>query len=84
MRSIPAGKIGLLLLILIALVFVSGCETAGAMRTGELRMNDLVQIAKLGASSPRPYHQPRGVSPSQQMSILNFQEMDSWFQTNLW
>jgi hypothetical protein len=80
MRSIPAGKIGVLLLILVALVLVSGCETAGAMRTGELRMNDLVQIAKLGSSSPKPYHQKVG----QQESVLDFQGIDSWIQTNLW
>ena len=78
------AKLGLLLLVLIALLMVCGCETVSAVKTGDVRMKDLVQIAQLGSSSPRPFHQPRSAGANQPAGVFDFQKIDSWFQANLW
>ena len=74
---------GLLFLILIILVFVSGCETISTMKTGDVKMRDLVQIAKLGTSTTRPFHQVR-CADGRATCVFDFQKINDWLQTNFW
>lgn len=83
-RRSMVRKLGLLFLILIILVFVSGCETISTMKTGDVKMRDLVQIAKLGTTSPtRPFHHVRGTD-GRATCVFDFQKINDWFQTNFW
>ena len=83
MRRSMVRKLGLLFVIFIFLVFVSGCETVGAVKTGDIKMRDLVQIVKLGTGPTRPFHQVRGAD-GQVPGVFNFQKINDWIQTNFW
>lgn len=85
MSRVLVGKIGIFILSLAILFFISGCETVVAMKKRDVTMNDLVQIVQL-RSKPRllassnksedwPLHLPK---------ITGFQKMDAWLQNNLW
>jgi len=83
MRRRMVRKLGLLFLILIILVFVSGCETISTMRSGDVKISDLAQIAQLGASPKRPFNQVSGTD-SRAKRFFEPGEKNDWFQANYW
>jgi hypothetical protein len=83
MRRKIVQKLSLLFFILIILIFVSGCETIGTMRSGDVKMSDLAQIANLGTSTTRPFNQARGAD-GRVAGAFDSQKKNDWFQTNYW
>lgn len=81
MRDGVSQKIILTGLILFLLVMASGCETMSAMKSGEIRMDDFVQMAKANLPGPRARSRP---AEKQNVRALDFSGLDSWFRDNLW
>lgn len=83
MSGALARKIGIFVLSLAILFFISGCETIAAMKKGDVKINDLVEIAKL-RNKPRLLASSVNAKDAQRFNIFDFQKMDAWFQNKLW
>jgi len=70
-------KIVFMLLILVLLAATAGCETMGAMKAGDITMEDFIQMAQ--ATLPRPRENPAVAGKQQDENGI-----DGWFKTNLW
>ena len=70
-------KILWVMLIFGLLAAASGCETVGAMKAGEIKMEDFVQMTM--ATLPGPTSTGRQNAGAQDCSGL-----DAWFKNNLW
>ncbi len=90
MSRVLARKIGIFILSLAILFFISGCETVVAMKKGDVKMSDLVEITKL-RNKPRLLASSVKAKDAQWPNIFDFskvnfdfQKMDAWIQNKLW
>lgn len=90
MSRVQARKTGIFVLSLAILFFISGCETVAAMKKGDVKMSDLVEITKL-RNKPRLLASSAKAKDAQRPNIFDFskvnfdfQKMDDWIQNGLW
>ncbi len=74
------GKKINLFFILLAIIFISGCETISAIKTGNITSNDMLNMVRLRNSSTE-----KTASIKTENTVLkNIKKTDSWIQQNLW
>ncbi len=69
-----------LFFILLTIIFISGCETISAIKTGNITSNDMLNMVRLRNSSTE-----KTASIKTENTVLkNIKKTDSWIQQNLW
>ncbi len=84
MSGVLARKIGIFVLSLVILFFISGCETVVAMKKRDVTMNDLVQIVQLRNKPRLLAFSAAKKNDSQWRNPIDLQKMDNWFQNKFW
>jgi hypothetical protein len=75
------NAIGLIIIMTSGIFFASGCETAGALRRGDVQMKDVVMMAKLDTP---PRKCGANCKPATSRPDVDFSKADSWIRRNLW
>ncbi|MCX7926614.1 MAG: hypothetical protein N2606_00515 [Candidatus Omnitrophica bacterium] len=74
-------KISLILLVTVVILSgtLCGCETIGAVRSGNLKKQDIIQMAQLRTRYPKG-----SIAIEEFVYKLDIEKADKWFYQNFW